>query len=1047
MRTCQSCGLQNPPDRDFCECGEYLRWEPTAVVSAVTPEMLAKAAEEAPPAEPQTPPQTPPPAPAEPAAETPAAAAPPEPEAPVPAPQPAPEPTGYIEATPPPPPARVEEAAPPEPEEPANGRGAAPAPPAAAAQPPDAPTGPKGTQIMGAVPTPPPAPPPPAVPDEPDMATITLRMPDADSDKEHTLLATVEPGQRERVLALVRNQSGIVDNYKLTVEGLPQEWWSIYPDTVYLVPFGSGGTYEQEVEIHLHPPRTPKAEAKLWELKVVAHSKAHEKTATEEPLALAIKPYIDTTTKVRPERKKGRRKADYDVAVENKANAPVLIALEGEDPDAELQYGFNRPPVEIPPGQTVTAKMRVRPPKQLWIGRPQERRFNVITLTGEKAEERLAAEPTAADALRGQTPSIRKTIFGRVKSGDLPGAYGPRVYKPQVYAPGMNIGPSGISLRKPTFQAPQLQGPQMKGMNVDASQLQQKLGGAGGGGTPPPQMPLLPSQAIFRQKPWLPWWLIPVGIAIAAIAVMLYLLLPKNTVVPKVIGAKAAFDAEKTLTKNNLKLNPEKKTEVNTKVKPGTVVKQDPPPGKKVEKDSAVSIVVATGSGKIVVPDVKGKNLSDAEKGLRAKKLTLGQANPQPPNPKFLVKTQIPDAGETVKEGEPVNVFLAPPPKDPKQAAKDKKNAASSKNPSAPPAPGEGKADIVIPAFKGSNLADYAGKLGELKLAPVKIVAYDGSKPGTVFKTDPEPGTKAAAGAQVKVFVSAGFPKIAFDNDKDILLSNGFNGKPQKPIADSQRIERDPTYSDDGTHIAYQANNQVFLVDLTKPNSSPQPLTVQGELFKDITFAPTPEVNLLSMLREGKDKSRQLCLEVVTKTTLGPKCLPKPPGGITLDRKINWSPDGKQMLVFGFTPTKIGMVRYRSKKPFSADPKDWKTSGTGFATDTTNPGQGVLDAAFSPNGKTLAVVSNLNPQKQFRLSTTKPSDLLTLSKATPKGVQACQVIWRPDGLEVAVIQSDDCSGHSNGTLRRVGIENAKIDQVQLGLNADNPSFEPLPLGG
>jgi hypothetical protein len=37
MRTCQSCGLQNPDDRDFCECGEYLRWDPTGVLAVPTP--------------------------------------------------------------------------------------------------------------------------------------------------------------------------------------------------------------------------------------------------------------------------------------------------------------------------------------------------------------------------------------------------------------------------------------------------------------------------------------------------------------------------------------------------------------------------------------------------------------------------------------------------------------------------------------------------------------------------------------------------------------------------------------------------------------------------------------------------------------------------------------------------------------------------------------------------------------------------------------------------------------------------------------------------
>jgi len=92
MRTCQSCGLQNPPDRDFCECGEYLRWEPTGYVQAITPEMAAQAAAEA-----AAPPQEQaPPAPAQP--ETPAPPPPqpgdtPAPPAPTPPPPPPADPT------------------------------------------------------------------------------------------------------------------------------------------------------------------------------------------------------------------------------------------------------------------------------------------------------------------------------------------------------------------------------------------------------------------------------------------------------------------------------------------------------------------------------------------------------------------------------------------------------------------------------------------------------------------------------------------------------------------------------------------------------------------------------------------------------------------------------------------------------------------------------------------------------------------------------------------------------------------------------------------
>src|SRR5213076_1420138 len=117
-------------------------------------------------------------------------------------------------------------------------------------------------------------------------------------------------------------------------------------------------TYEQEVEVHLHPPRSPEAEAKMWDLRVVAQSKAHGTEAASAPLGLHISPYVETTTTLRPQRKKGRRKADFDVTVSNKANAPVLVALEGEDPDGELRFGFNRPPQEIPPGAAIKSQMR-----------------------------------------------------------------------------------------------------------------------------------------------------------------------------------------------------------------------------------------------------------------------------------------------------------------------------------------------------------------------------------------------------------------------------------------------------------------------------------------------------------------------------------------------------------------------------------------------------------------------------------------------------------------------------------------------------------------
>ena len=204
MRTCQSCGLQNPPDRDFCECGEYLRWEPTGYVQAITPEMAAQAAAEA----------------AAPAGEQ-AAAPPPAPRRPTPPPAAAPAPAPQPPAAP----ARARRhpaAAPRRPRPrtvPDNGNGSglttgdplggsptAPPPPPPA-QPPAAPApahrGPAGragpARAAGAARSRP-------QPPSPTPRASRCACPTATPTTSTRSRSSIEPGQRDRVLALVRNQ-------------------------------------------------------------------------------------------------------------------------------------------------------------------------------------------------------------------------------------------------------------------------------------------------------------------------------------------------------------------------------------------------------------------------------------------------------------------------------------------------------------------------------------------------------------------------------------------------------------------------------------------------------------------------------------------------------------------------------------------------------------------------------------------------------------------------------------------------------------------------
>lgn len=286
MKTCPSCGRQNADDTDFCECGEYLRWDPTAYRPAVrrTP---------TPGTEPERDPTPPHPRPA---------------------------------------------------------------------RPPD---------------------PVPVARQPPVLATLVLRMPDGDVAGPDGLTVTAEAGGRTTVLGLLRNESTIVDNYDLSIRGLPDGWWSVTPRVAYLVPYGTSGAYEQEFEAEVHPPRTPEAFARPWPFEVIATSRAHTTTAASAQATLIVTPYIDVSSEVRPERATGRWRVRYVLSVRNTSNALAEVDVRGEDTDGSCWFRFPQQSLTVRPGEHASMEFIVRPPRQIWVGQPIERQLSVFaTPTG-----------------------------------------------------------------------------------------------------------------------------------------------------------------------------------------------------------------------------------------------------------------------------------------------------------------------------------------------------------------------------------------------------------------------------------------------------------------------------------------------------------------------------------------------------------------------------------------------------------------------------------------------------------------------------------------
>ncbi len=207
---------------------------------------------------------------------------------------------------------------------------------------------------------------------------------------------------------------------------------------------------------------------------------------------------------------------------------------------------------------------------------------------------------------------------------------------------------------------PQMQGPGMKAMNVDMNSLKGKLG-SGGGQATAPSGPLLPSQGVFKQMPWLPWWLVPVGIALAALAVMLYLLLPKNTVVPDVVGKESTFAAEETLTDAGLKLGAAPKEKVDPDAPAGSILSQTPKAGEKAEKETEVTVESRWATARSASPTSPACRCPTRRPRCATRSSRSGSPTRSRRIPKGKIETQIPAADEIVPEGKPVDVFFADP--------------------------------------------------------------------------------------------------------------------------------------------------------------------------------------------------------------------------------------------------------------------------------------------------------------------------------------------------------------------------------------------------
>ena len=789
---------------------------------------------------------------------------------------------------------------------------------------------------------------------------VTVRKP-GDDAADAPVELTLAPGAQTTLAVTVRNQSGIVDNYDLELRGMPKDWWTMTPPTVYLVPYGAaGGSYEQEAVLRLHPPRSPEAEARRWPITIVARSRAREEDVGSATAAITIEPYVEIESELRPEIATGRHGAEFAIAVRNAANAQVDVVVGALDNEGECTFKFQKPQLSAPPGRRDGTAFDVRPPKQMIFGRTKERRF---TVTAQAVGSEVAARP---------------------------------------------------------------------------------------------------QPAVFRQKPWIPAWVLPIVPLLIAAGVAIWLLRPNTTKVPDLTGA-TVFVAQQKLEAAGLKLG-QKEPEETSKSAPGTILATIPAAGKEVDKGKEVIVQVAVGSTEVEVPQLIGLSVQAAETRLKKTGLELGRIDPPFDDAaKAIVNHQAPDPGAKLNKGESVDLALNPETANTATTATTPSTGTDTAGSTGTDTTGGAGTEqtstggsptgtpSAMPALAGLAVGAAINKLGSgVKTEQVEVFDLE-KKAGDVISVVPAEGEKLAPGQKVILTVSKGPPPpIAYSSNGKILFQDAEGKSVLQEIADDGALDGEPAWNDKGDLLAYQhyvvadKSSSIWVVDPSKPQTGRQLTGKAGDPWIDRrpTFSPNGQV--IAFVRASLKAPKEeytLCFKRARSTGVIPLCIPRKEGVSVL--RPDWSPDGHAISVILLDANNDSEVAlYTSAKKNSPIPSDWNYKGT--ITEPMHPkgkGNQARYAAWSPDGKQLAVSANWRT-KFFHLELIPMNEDLPVDGKKPESVtrvHSCDLSWRSDGLELVYQQSDTCE--TEGSIFSVDLSKRPPNPKAL-MSGGHPAWSP-----
>lgn len=189
---------------------------------------------------------------------------------------------------------------------------------------------------------------------------------------------SVEPGGTLTIQVVVLNQSNLVDQFRVHLEGVPARWVKVTPEEVSLMP-----GEQAPVNVSVQPPRSASSRAGRYPVSLKVTSKESPNQVAEERATLTLGAFSQFTSEMQPQKVRSGQTAQ--ITVSNDGNTHDTFTLTHSDRGEELVFMPSKAQLRVPEGQSAAAKFKVQSRQRRFIGGEKTYAFTsqVTSTSGE----------------------------------------------------------------------------------------------------------------------------------------------------------------------------------------------------------------------------------------------------------------------------------------------------------------------------------------------------------------------------------------------------------------------------------------------------------------------------------------------------------------------------------------------------------------------------------------------------------------------------------------------------------------------------------------